>query len=367
MTSSRLPPTPEGLRLALRRHASTWIQRFYRHELLIARAVRGIQDDAAAEFRREVVQPLLRRLAAGMATFDRRGPDVLIDTTPELRRIIAEAEAMVRNGMRQLQDRVRAQLREVVQQEVAWVQESATKVLRLSEAGPISLRSIETAVEQRPYLGASTQEWFASLVGGDNGVVDNVRFAVQTGVQRGWSTDEVVRSLRGTKATGYTDGLVSGANVNQLRAMVRTAATHASATARTETFQQLGVQKWRFVAVLDSRTSIQCAANDGQVYPMGEGPLPPLHPNCRSNVVPYTGEPVGERASVDGPVPAEQTFPQWLEDQPREVQDEVLGKSRAEAWRNGDLSFKDMVGKDMLPLTVQELRDLDRIPDPDAE
>lgn len=367
MSSGRLPPSPENLRLALRRHADAWIQRFYRHELLVARAVRGIQDDAAAEFRREVVKPLVKRLAAGMATFDRRGPDVLIETTPELRRIIAEAEALVRAGMRRIQDQTRAKLGELVRQEVGWVQESATKVLRLSEARPISLRRIETAVEQRPYLGAKTEEWFGSIVGGDNGVIDNVRFAVQTGVQRGWSTDEVVRTLRGTKDTGYTDGLVSGANENQLRAMVRTAATHASTTARTESFAALGVKQWRFVAVLDSRTSIQCAANDGKVFDMGEGPLPPLHPNCRSNVVPYTGEPVGERASVDGPVPAATDFRTWLKDQPQDVQDEVLGKARAQAWRDGDLTFEQMVGKDMLPLTVKELIAKDRIPDPEDE
>jgi SPP1 gp7 family putative phage head morphogenesis protein len=202
-------------------------------------------------------------------------------------------------------------------------------------------------------------------VGGDNGAVDNVRYAVQTGVQRGLTTDEIVRTLRGTRAGDFEDGLLSGSNVDQLRAMVRTAAAHASATTRAETFADLGVEQYQFVATLDSKTSIICAANDGKVFEMGKGPMPPLHPNCRSSIVPWTGREVGNRASVDGPVPASTTFPDWLEGQPRSVQDEMLGPTRAAAWRAGDLTFAQMVGKDLQPLSIDRLRQLDRIPDPE--
>ncbi len=366
MTSSRLPPgVKERLRAALRQHADTWLSRFYRHEILVARAVRGIQDDAAEEFRRTVVRPVVERVAAGMATFQRRGQDVTIATTPELRRLIAEAEALVRQGMRRVQDQARANLGQLVKQEADWVQESARKVLRIETARPVSLPRIEAAVEQRPYLGATTEEWFGSLVGGDNGAVDNVRYAVQTGVQRGLTTDEIVRTLRGTRAGDFEDGLLSGSNVDQLRAMVRTAAAHASATTRAETFADLGVDQYQFVATLDSKTSIICAANDGKVFEMGKGPMPPLHPNCRSSIVPWTGNEVGNRASVDGPVPASTTFPEWLEGQPRSVQDEMLGPTRAAAWRAGDLTFAQMVGKDLQPLSIDRLRQLDRIPDPE--
>lgn len=90
--------------------------------------------------------------------------------------------------------------------------------------------------------------------------------------------------------------------------------------------------------------------------------MPPLHPACRSVATPYYGEPIGQRASVDGPVPADTTFRQWLEDQPKDVQNEVLGRTRADAWRAGKLPFDKMVGRDMQPLTVAELRRLDRIP-----
>jgi 8-oxo-dGTP pyrophosphatase MutT (NUDIX family) len=42
-------------------------------------------------------------------------------------------------------------------------------------------------------------------------------------------------------------------------------------------------------------------------------------------------------------------------------QDEVLGKTKAAAWRAGKLSLEDMLGADLQPLTLAELRDLDRL------
>ena len=371
MTSTRfqLPKaTPtEVVEGALRKHAATWIQRFYRHDLLVARTVRGLQADAVETFRIEVVGPVIRQLAAQLAEFPDRGADIAINSSPQLRRMIEQAEAIVRAGVEKLEREVQAGLREVVGQETLWVQESAQKVLKLPEARRVDPAQVWNVVISRPYLGGQVQEWFDSFVGGDNGAVDNIRYAVQTGIQRGWSTDETVRALRGTKSGKFADGLLTREQPAQLYALVRTAATHASTAAREASFEQLGVDRYRFIATLDSRTSIQCAANDGKIFEMGKGPLPPLHPNCRSTIVPYIGEPIGNRASVDGPVPAETNFRGWLEGQPISVQNEVLGPTRAAAWRAGDLSFEDMVGRDLTPLSVQRLRELDRIPNDDDD
>lgn len=371
MSSTRfqLPKaTPaEVVQGALRKHAATWIQRFYRHEILVARTVRGLQQDAVEQFRIEVVGPVLRMLAAQLAEFPDRGADIVVNQTPQLRAMIEQAETIVRQGVAELERQVRAGLRGLVEQETLWVQESAQKVLKLPEARRVDAAQVWNVVQNRPYLGGQVQEWFDSFVGGDNGAVDNIRYAVQTGIQRGWSTDETVRALRGTKSGNFADGLLTREQPAQLYALVRTAATHASTAAREASFEELGVDRYRFIATLDSRTSIQCAANDGKIFEMGKGPLPPLHPNCRSTIVPYIGEPIGNRASVDGPVPAETNFRGWLEGQPISVQNEVLGPTRAAAWRAGDLSFEDMVGRDLTPLSVQRLRELDRIPDDNDE
>ena len=72
-------------------------------------------------------------------------------------------------------------------------------------------------------------------------------------------------------------------------------------------------------------------------------------------------EPFGTRASIKGPVSAKTNFAEWLERLPADDQEMVLGKAKAEAWRSGKLKLKDMLGADLQPLTLAQLRELDRI------
>jgi SPP1 gp7 family putative phage head morphogenesis protein len=362
VTSFAVPvPDLATVRAALRAGAGRWIARFYRHELLVARTVRGMQVEAIEEFNREVVNPLLRQVAGRLATFDLRGPDVVLELFPQLRALQAEIEATVARGSDAVRRLTTERLAELTRQETDWVRESARKVLRV-EPAPVNDAAIRDKVRTRPFLGAPVEKWFAKMLQIPTG--DNARAWIQTGLQQGLTTDQIVRGLRGTKAADFTDGILTGQGERAVATLVRTAATHASTVARQESFKAIGVDRYRFVATLDAKTSIQCAANDGKVFDL-DGPeaLPPLHPNCRSTTVPYFGDPIGNRASIDGPVPADVTFRDWLGGRPIAEQDEVLGKTRASAWRAGKLSFEQMVGRDLQPLTVAELRRLDRIPD----
>lgn len=361
MSGLTLPPADAAaLRSALRANAGRWIARFYRHELLVSRTVRGMQIEAQEEFDRAVVRPLLQAVASRLATFDLRGPDVVYELFPELRQLEAEMRAIVARGSDAVRRLTTDRLHDLTKAESDWVQESATKVLRVpAPAPPDSV--VRTRVEQRPFLGDRVEGWFGKMLTGPTG--DKARAWIQTGLQRGLTVDEMVRGLRGTKAGGYRDGILTGQSRLAVATLVRTAATHASTISRDESFRQIGVTHWRFVATLDSKTSIQCAANDGKVFPLGKGPMPPLHPNCRSTAVPDFGDPIGTRASIDGPVPADVTFQDWLEDQGVQVQNEVLGATKAAAWRSGKLSIDQMLGRDLQPLTLEQLRRLDRIPD----
>jgi SPP1 gp7 family putative phage head morphogenesis protein len=357
------PDRAATIRAALRRHGSVWLQRFYRHEILVGRTVRGMQDEAADLFRREVINPVVQRVAGGLATFDRRGADVLIEATPELRAVMADVEAIIRRGVAGVQRRHENNLRDLVQHESQWVNDSARKVLKVDPPAA-NVPAIQQAVTQRPYLGGKVEEWFGSLIGGDNGAADNVRFVLREGMARGWSEQEMVRALRGRRDTGYSDGLLSGQNVSQVRGLVRSSAAHASATTRMESFKAIGVDRYRWLATLDTKVCVICAQHEkGSPYPLGEGPLPPAHPHCRCSPVPWFGEPEGTRASTDGPVPADVTVEQWLEGRSIGEQNEVLGKTRAAAWRSGALTMGRMLGADMQPLSIPELRRMDLIPD----
>src|SRR3546814_15905752 len=50
------------------------------------------------------------------------------------------------------------------------------------------------------------------------------------------------------------------------------------------------VKRYRWVSTLDDRTSEICQSLDGTEWPVGEGPLPPILPNCRSRIVPVLDE-----------------------------------------------------------------------------
>lgn len=349
-----------ALRAALRQGAGKWIARFYRHELLVARTVRGMQIEAAEEFQRTVIRPVLREVAGRLANFDLRGPDIVIEAFPELRAMRDEVLSIVNRGSDAVRRLTTERLHDLVRHESEWLQDAAKKTLKVEVPKPSVAETIRR-VDERPYLGETVERWFSKALAGATG--DKARAWIQTGLQNGLTTDEIVRGLRGSKDTDYTDGILSRQRDDVVKMLVQSAAAHASSTARFESFKAIGVQQWRWLATLDTKTCPICIANEqGSPYNMGEGPTFPAHPRDRCSPVPWFGEPIGTRASTDGQVPARVTVDEWLRDKPASEQDEVFGKTKASAWRAGKLSVHDMLGKDLQPLTLEELRRLDFIP-----
>ncbi len=99
--------------------------------------------------------------------------------------------------------------------------------------------------------------------------------------------------------------------------------------------------RWRFVATLDSASSLICAGLDGQVFSVDDGsaPFPPRHPNCRSAAVPMLigqEDLAGDRAAAGGPVKSKTKFETFLRRQDRAFQVEAFGsQAKWRAWKNG--------------------------------
>ena len=76
--------------------------------------------------------------------------------------------------------------------------------------------------------------------------------------------------------------------------LIRTESNHFNAEAEALAYEELGVEKYVFVATLDNRTSEMCQEHDGKVYYFKDKKTgvnyPPLHPNCRSTTRGYLGE-----------------------------------------------------------------------------
>jgi hypothetical protein len=155
----------------------------------------------------------------------------------------------------------------------------------------------------------------------------------------------------------------------------------------------------QFVATLDARTTPVCRSLDGKRYPVGKGPIPPLHFNCRSLRVPVLdGDALGKRPFVaatkaqllreyaereglkvpktrealprghkgafdafarmrvrqlTGRAPGRTTYQEWLSTQSAAFQDDVLGKTRARLFREGGLTLDKFVNRrgDEIPLS----------------
>lgn len=136
------------------------------------------------------------------------------------------------------------------------------------------------------------------------------------------------------------------------------------------------VTGYRWLSTLDNLTSDLCQALDHQEFELGDGPLPPAHPNCRSTIAPITKTfrelgididemPAGTRASVGpdggGQVSAKLSYFDWLKRQPASFIDEALGPTRSALFQKGGLSADEFarlgLSKNFQPLTIEQMRE----------
>jgi SPP1 gp7 family putative phage head morphogenesis protein len=176
------------------------------------------------------------------------------------------------------------------------------------------------------------------------------RFAqvVRSGLLTGETTPSIAKRLIGNLQFGEeartvkqliaAGGQSTAVANNQVMALVRTSINQVANTASQQVYEanQDITKKYRYVATLDTRTSSICRALDGREFSYGQGPMPPQHFNCRSTTVPvidyeglgFSPPPPARRASMDGQVPANQSYGDWLSKQSKETQEEVLGKGK---------------------------------------
>ena len=112
-----------------------------------------------------------------------------------------------------------------------------------------------------------------------------IRDAVSMGFFEGKTTPQIIGEIIGTSANNFNDGLLKVSR-NSASRMTRTAINHLAATAKEQLFKENGINKYEWVATLDSRTSDICTSLDGDIFEVGKGRLPPAHHNCRSTTAP---------------------------------------------------------------------------------
>lgn len=192
-----------------------------------------------------------------------------------------------------------------------------------------------------------------------------VQRQVQIGMLNEESIGQMVRRIRGVRGPGgrFFGGALETTR-RQAEGLVRTAVTETAARAQLETYKANAdiVTAYQYFATLDSRTTQICISLDGQVFPVDSDkptPTPPQHFNCRSRLVPVVDwkglgvdpPPDSERIARDPEgrsvrVDAGEVYKDWLRKQPTGAQNQILGKSRAEMFRQGKLDLSELVRGD---------------------
>jgi hypothetical protein len=297
---------------------------------------------------------------------------------------------------------IESQLKDLAVSEAA----TAAKVIETSVPVVLSMQLPPTSqligiVNSQPFEGRTLKEW---LKGTKEADLLHLATEAKIGIIQGQTPIQVARRIIGTRGAKYTDGSARKAFKN-LESVILTITNGIQNEAKQALYEANAdiVEKELYVATLDDRTTLECASHDGDIFERGKGPMPPLHFRCRSLRVPYISPenlgtrsfdanterdlvkeyvkenkladkingrsklPRGHKGKFDafarkrkrdfmGQIPAKTNYNTWLSQQSKAFQDQVLGPTRADLFRKGQLNLKKFVARDGDVLTLDELR-----------
>lgn len=320
------------------------LERETRHAIFQQRLGGGIFNDVKpvlAKLRRDLVA----RLADAPTTYQAN----------RINTLLLEVDELVRAAGGQMSLALTEQLRDFAQYEVEFQHRMLQGAISTSAVLPTPEAIAAMVTQRATQMADGTAETIPKMV--ERFTERNrrsVRLAVQAGYVEGATVQQMTRDV---------SRMVDTRTTRQAEALVRTATNHIGAVARDEfTKANADILKGElYSATLDSRTTLTCSGFDGQLFPVGEGPHPPLHYRCRSLRVPVIKDEFqvpgfeGERASQFGPVSSRTTYDGFLRRQSAEFQDEVLGPKRAALFRDG-MPVKTFTDDDGRVLSLRELR-----------
>lgn len=309
---------------------------------------------------REVLRVLWREVVAELIRIDPMGVSERYRAR-RLRKLLRELRPIVQRNLTEWRKIMRQELAEIGVQQARVAKTTLVDALggpgamgglRITLDDPVlpGVNFFKSIIDAEPFEGLIFKEWAERQ---SAKTVSDLTAQIRLGMTAQETIPQISRRVRRT---------VEVRTARDAEAIARTAVTHVSNRARQETFNRNRsiTKEWEFVATLDSRTTAVCIKNDRKRFRHDDetAPVPPLHFNCRSTSVPVIDwEVLGLPEPEDGfrmgrdadgkavKLPGDTTYEQWLRGQPKSKQIEVLGKTRAEAFRDGT-SLRDLVRAD---------------------
>lgn len=318
---------------------------------------------------------LEKELVATIAKIDPTGVGSIARQRTRLQKLLQEVQSTIRGTYRDISTLMGREIRDIVDTESTWTGSAINAATRatFSDAG-LTRGMLETLVSNVLIDKAPTAEWWSRQAGG---MRDRFADQMRAGVALGESNADLVARVRGKGATPALMDISRRSAESLVRSSVQTAANVGREAMYEANDDLIAALQWS--ATLDTRTSVWCITRDGHEYsndkehkpkdggpPWLEGPGK-LHRGCRSTSIPRLRSwrdlgidedeiPETTRASMDGQVPASQSFEAWLRKQSQARQDTVLGVGKAQLWRDGKIGFRDLLDQNGRPLTTEQLR-----------
>jgi SPP1 gp7 family putative phage head morphogenesis protein len=241
----------------------------------------------------------------------------------------------------------------------------------------VVIEQVYAAALARPFQGKLLKEWMAGL---EIDKATRIRDAIRMGYVENQTIPQIVKRIRGTRALQYQDGIIDITRRNA-ETVVRTAIGHTASFTKNRFYEAnegvIKALKWH--STLDSRTSEPCRARDGKLYTLSKKPIGhtlswgggagAFHFNCRSSSVAITKSwqelgidadelSPGTRASMDGQLPEDVTYGDWLKKKPAQFQDDILGVTKGKLFRAG-LEIDRFSNNSGKSYTLDQLRERD--------
>lgn len=351
---------------------------------------------------RDVEEKLLSRLDRIVATGYDNGPV----TTERILKLVENIGEIRAEAYDAVEDTLTSELKGLSRYESNWQKAMLSDTIAI-EVGLTSPTAelLNAAVFSKPMNGRVLKEWTSKIGEADLG---RIQQAITIGVSEGETVREITNRVIGTRDLNYSDGATEVTR-RGAEALARTAVNHTVSQAREEVYKANDdiIKEVQWVSTLDGRTTLLCASRDGQRFALSDGPRPPAHWGCRSTTIPVIDgmalvanrptvlssqtrgdreidfrESAREKAGTDwkgmstrerqsaigrersawaeeniGQVSAKTTYEDWFKEQPSSFQDELLGPSRGELYRSGDLTIERFIDNSGQMYTLDELRE----------
>ncbi|MDH4581384.1 hypothetical protein E8F20_05775 [Pseudomonas sp. BN415] len=306
-----------------------------------------------------------------MAAIERMPPGAF--TVQRLDQLLQSVQALNAQAYATLRRELEAEMQAYVEYEAHYQYQLLTTVIpqpvqAVIPINTVNAQQVYAAAMARPFQGKLLSEFTRDM---EAARMTRVRDAIRIGFVEGETVDQMIRRIRGTRTGGYADGLLE-IDRRGAEAIVRTAVNHLSNFTRQAFYAANDdlIEEWQFLATLDGRTTITCASLSGKTFPIGQGPMPPRHINCRSTSTPViksweelglTKEEIGKgtQASMDGYVADDISYSDWLRNKPAAFQDEVLGVTRGKLFRDGKVNIDKFTNDKGNVYTLEQLRKRD--------